>query len=105
VRLKLRDGETKWLLRRVLERRVPRELLERPKQGFSVPIERWLAGPLRDWAEHLLDERRVRDGGVWRADAVRALWCALGRGARVHHQLWNILMFEAWREEWRDPVG
>lgn len=105
LRFKMREGRTKWLLQRVLERRVPRRLFERPKQGFSIPIERWLVGPLRDWSEHLLDERRLREGGIWRPEAVRSLWTSLRRGSRVHHQLWNILMFEAWREEWRDPVG
>ncbi|MFO0827471.1 MAG: asparagine synthase (glutamine-hydrolyzing) [Phycisphaerales bacterium] len=99
TRMKVRDGVTKWLLRDVLHRRVPKAMTDRPKQGFSIPIERWLVGPLRDWTEALLDERRLREGGFWRPEAVRALWAAQQRGQRVQHQLWNVLMFEAWREE------
>jgi len=97
--MKLRGGTTKWLLREVLYRRVPKELMERPKQGFSIPIEQWLVGPLRDWAEGLLDERRLRQDGFWRADAVRAMWKSQLSGGRMQHQLWNVLMFEAWRAE------
>jgi asparagine synthase (glutamine-hydrolysing) len=100
--LKVRDGETKWILRQVLHQRVPRRLFERPKMGFSIPIERWLAGPLRDWAEHLLSPAALARDGLWRPDAVRALWHEHLSGQRmVHHQLWVILMFQAWAERWQ----
>lgn len=98
MHLKIRDGVTKWALRQVLYRRVPKELIERPKQGFSIPIERWLVGPLRDWAESLLAEKRLREGGYWKPEAVREMWSQFLHGGRHHHQLWNVLMFEAWRD-------
>ena len=60
----IRGGEGKWLLRRVLERHVPRTLFDRPKQGFGIPIDAWLRGPLREWAEALLDPDRLAAGGI-----------------------------------------
>lgn len=96
-RLKLRDGQGKWILRQVLYRYVPRELVERPKAGFGVPIEAWLRGPLREWAEDLLDERRLRSEGFLNPAPVLRAWREhiAGRGA-LHHHLWTALMFEAW---------
>lgn len=96
---KIRGGETKWLLRQMLYRHVPREMIERPKQGFGVPLDQWLRGPLRDWVESLLDERRLRDEGFFHADAVRQRWLEHLSGARNwQHHLWDVLMFQAWRE-------
>ena len=87
----------------VLDRHVPRALIERPKQGFGVPIGAWLRGPLRDWAETLLDERRLAAEGFLDAAAVRALWDAAPvRPARPAGLLWSVLMFQAWHEHWRD---
>lgn len=100
--MKLRGGETKWALRRLLERHVPRALTERPKKGFSVPIEHWLSGPLRDWAESLLDERRLREEGHLDPAAIRRLWDEHSSGRRRwHHQLWSVLMFQDWLEHAR----
>lgn len=98
--LKIRHGSGKWILRQVLDRYVPRELVERPKQGFGVPIEQWLRGPLRCWAEGLLDERRLREEGFFNAEAVRSLWSEHMSGKRRwHYILWNIVMFQAWNAD------
>jgi asparagine synthase (glutamine-hydrolysing) len=98
--LKLQAGVGKWLLRRVLERYVPRALFERPKMGFGIPLAAWLRGPLRDWAEALLDPRRLRQAGYLDADAVRQVWSQHLSGWRDHRLLlWNLLSFQAWCDE------
>src|SRR5690606_26754988 len=79
---KIRKGVTKWPLRRVLDRYVPRRLIDRPKQGFSLPIADWLRGPLRDWAEDLLADERLRRDGVFRPGPIRAAWAAHLEGSR-----------------------
>lgn len=99
-RFRVRKGQTKWLLRRVLDRYVPRELVERPKMGFGVPLATWLRGPLRDWAEDLLDPARL-GGGFIDADAVGKMWREHLSGRRnLAYGLWTVLMFEAWRRRW-----
>jgi len=98
--MRIRDGETKWLLRRVLDRYVPRSHIERPKMGFAVPLATWLRGPLRDWAEDLLDSQRL-GGGLIDSRAVQALWKEHLLGRRNWaYTLWTILMYEAWRRRW-----
>lgn len=98
---KIRGGATKWLLREVLYKHVPRELVERPKMGFGLPLGDWLRGPLRAWAENLLSEARLRDGGYFDPAAVRQVWENHVRGGHNReYMLWNVLMFEAWRERW-----
>jgi asparagine synthase (glutamine-hydrolysing) len=98
---KIRGDATKWLLRQVLYRHVPRDLVERPKMGFAIPLADWLRGPLRDWAEALLAEKRLQQGGLFNAAAVRRVWDEhLSRRTNRQYMLWNVLMFEAWRERW-----
>ena len=97
LKQRIRDGQGKWALRQLLYKHVPREMIERPKQGFSAPLDRWLRGPLRAWTCDLLDPALLRREGHFDADAVsRALQEHLN-GVRNHHlRLWPVLMFQAW---------
>jgi asparagine synthase (glutamine-hydrolysing) len=96
---KIRGGQGKRILRALLDRYVPRALIERPKMGFAVPVEAWLKGALRDWAEALLDETRLRSEGFFDAAAVRRLWAEQLRRGGHHAQLWDLLMFQSWWAE------
>jgi asparagine synthase (glutamine-hydrolysing) len=99
-RLKVRDGVGKWLLRQVLFRYVPRELVERPKTGFAVPIDSWLRGPLRAWAEDLLSESRLRQEGYLNATMIRSKWLDYlgghGNVGKLPWVLWTACMFQSW---------
>jgi asparagine synthase (glutamine-hydrolysing) len=99
---KMKGGVGKRILRDVLYRHVPQALVDRPKKGFSAPIETWLRGPLRDWAEALLDPTLLRDEGYFEIATVRRIWDEHVRGARRwHNTLWPVLMFQAWQQEQR----
>jgi asparagine synthase (glutamine-hydrolysing) len=98
---RVRNGSGKWLLRQLLYRHVPQELVDRPKTGFGVPIDHWLRGPLRDWAEDLLSEGALEAGGFLRAAPIRRVWLQhLGGHRNEQTRLWPILMFQAWRRHW-----
>jgi asparagine synthase (glutamine-hydrolysing) len=92
----------KWLLRRVLHRYVPRQLVDRPKAGFAVPVDQWLRGPLRAWAEDLITEKRLRSEGFFHPAPIRRKWCEHLSGTRNWTaQLWTVLAFQAWNEQRR----
>jgi asparagine synthase (glutamine-hydrolysing) len=98
-RMHVRDGQGKWILRRVLDRYVPRELIERPKAGFAVPLAQWLRGPLRPWAQHLLDPGRLKAQGQLDADKITQLWLQHQSGTFDRsYYLWNVIAFQAWLE-------
>ena len=99
LRMKIRKGQGKWILRQVLYQYVPSWMVERPKKGFGVPIDAWLKGPLREWAESLLGERRLKDEGFFYPQPIRQKWQEhLSGKHNWQYHLWDILMFEAWLE-------
>lgn len=100
MNIKFRDNVGKWPLKEVLYKHVPRELIERPKKGFGIPLALWLRTSLRDWAENLLDERKLKEQGYLNSVAVRKYWTEhLSEQRNWGYLLWNILMFQAWLEE------
>lgn len=102
VGLKIRGGQGKWILRQVLNKHVPKELVERPKQGFGIPLGAWLRGSLREWAEQLLDESRLRNEEFLNPKVVRHKWMEHISGRRDwEFHLWDVLMFQAWLEQER----
>ena len=99
--LKIREGQGKWALRQVLYQHVPREMIERPKAGFAIPIGIWLRGPLRDWAEELLSHERLAKDGFFDPEIIRQTWAEHLSGRRDWTtRLWAILMFQAWHAQW-----
>jgi asparagine synthase (glutamine-hydrolysing) len=104
--MKLRGGTGKWILRRLLGRHLPHELFDRPKTGFSMPIADWLRGDLRDWAEELLDPRRMREDGYFDTQRIQQRWRDnLSRRRNAASSIWAILMFQAWLRSPAGPAG
>lgn len=103
--MKIRAGERKWALRRILVRHVPAQLFDRPKSGFTAPIDDWLRDPLRAWAEDLLDSNAIRRQSFFEPSVVRRVWLSHLRGdTNAHYRLWNVLMFQAWLNEWHPTL-
>jgi asparagine synthase (glutamine-hydrolysing) len=106
LEMKLRGGEQKWLLKEVLRRYVPGELVDRPKRGFGAPVDGWLLGPLREWAAELLDPTRIEREGHFHVAPVSAIWTEFLAGRRKWHtHLWNVLMFQEWLGWLEEQVG
>tara|TARA_R100000900_G_scaffold15508_2_gene13760 strand:- start:91007 stop:92965 length:1959 start_codon:yes stop_codon:yes gene_type:complete len=104
--IKLRDGQGKWVLRQLLYRNLPRELIERPKMGFAIPLDAWLRGPLRDWTEELLSSASLKELPMLDASAVRRLWQAHLKGqGHYAQQLWAVLQLLAWQRRWKPNVA
>ena len=101
-RLKNKNGQGKWILKEILKQYVPKNLTERPKMGFGVPIGTWLRGSLKDWAENLLDEKKMQEEGFLNSKLIKKKWKEHISGKKNwQHDLWDILMFQAWIREQR----
>ncbi|XCN72169.1 MAG: asparagine synthase (glutamine-hydrolyzing) [Candidatus Electrothrix aestuarii] len=97
MNMKIRDGKGKWLLRQLVYKYVPPDLVERPKMGFGIPLDSWLRGPLREWADDLLAEERLQREGYLNPVDIRTAWQKHSTGqASYGYRLWSVLMFQAW---------
>ena len=98
--IKFRNGKSKWILRKILQNYVPKNLTDRPKMGFGIPLNDWLRGPLRDWAENLLNEKKLSEEGFFNSKIIREKWeDYISNKNNSLYDLWNVLMFQAWRDK------
>lgn len=105
LNMKVRNRTTKWLLRQVLAKHVPQHLFDRPKMGFGVPLDIWLRGPLRGWADSLLNKQHIEEQGFLRPDLIVTKWQEHVSGKRNwQYQLWTVLMFQAWMENEKETI-
>ena len=99
--MRIRGSTTKWLLREICYRYVPKEIVDRPKMGFAIPLESWLRGPLYEWAESMLDEQKLEEDGLFDPGQVRAAWNRFLDGdGNLQHGIWGLLQAQAWLERW-----
>ena len=99
IELKIRNNKGKWALREILYKYVPKDMIERPKTGFSIPIGDWLRGPLKEWAEDLLDNDKIESQGFLKPENVSSIW-KLHKSGKYDYtsRIWSILMFQSWLE-------
>ena len=99
LEMKIKSGIGKRPIRKILEDHLPRELFDRPKMGFAIPVGDWLRGSLRDWAEDLLSEKKLGDSNVFDVSKIRGVWARhLTEGSGLAHQIWTVLIYQSWRE-------
>ncbi len=102
--LKIQNGVTKRLLRDVLYRRVPKALVDRPETGFTVPVDDWLRGPLRSWAQEVLFSGGLESLGILRTTPVREAWTSFQRGRSGGLTVWAVLILQLWMDRWARPI-
>jgi len=100
IHYKLEGTEGKKILKSLLKKYIPSQMIDRPKQGFSLPINKWLRGPLREWANDLLSFENLNDDPFLDANAIRSLWNKHINGLNMDQALWNVLMYQAWKKQW-----
>jgi len=99
LKLKINKGNKKWILKELLHNYVPKGLVDRPKMGFAIPLDKWLRGPLRDWAENQISKTRLIQEGYLDQKQIRSAWTShLASKSSSANRLWSILMFQAWLE-------